>query len=188
MYDYFWKEWYVYTNILATSATNWEGSFVFAKSNGTFFKENSASWQDVSTPIVSKVLTSWLDVSGVQGYQRFYRGLILGEYRGTHTLKVSVATDYKPYYDEQFNMATSVLTGTVTNDASYYGDYATGSTDSVYQFQFRPKNQKCQSMQLLIEDSFSTGNEGFTISGITLIAGVKKGTFKLPATKTMNPT
>ena len=142
VYDYFWKEWYVYTNILATSSTNWEGSFVFAKSNGTFFKENSASWQDVSTPIVSKVLTSWLDVSGVQGYQRFYRGLILGEYRGTHTLKVSVATDYKPYYDEQFNMATSVLTGTVTNDASYYGDYATGSTDSVYQFQFRPKNQK----------------------------------------------
>ena len=187
VYDYFWKEWYVYTNILATSATNWDGSFVFAKTNGTFFKENEAKWTDVSTSIVSKIETSWLDMNGVQGLQRIYRGLILGEYRGAHTLKISVATDFKPYFDEQFFISTSALTGPVTSDASFYTNYATGSTDSVYQFQFRPKNQKCQSMQLIIEDSFSSGNEGFTISGISFIVGQKKGVFKLPATKTMTP-
>jgi len=186
IYDYLYEEWYTYTNILATSATNWEGSFVFAKSNGTFYKENIASWLDVATPIISKIQTGWLSLAGIQGFQRIYKGLILGEYRGSHTLKVSIGTNFKTYFDEQITVSTSTLTGAITTDSSYFADYATGTTDSVYQFTFRPATQKCESMRFLIEDAFTSGNEGFTISALSLEVGAKQGLAKLTQTKNMS--
>jgi hypothetical protein len=189
VYDYFFQVWTTFTNQESVSAVGWQNNFVFLKTNGEAWQE-SASYADNGSVIRTRISTQWFQTGGLQGFQRCYNGIILGEYIGDHRLRVRVAYDFEPFYREEFIMNPAPVVNGDVFGTGIYGSGSFGGGTGVYQFEFKPARQKCQSMRLLIEDAFpdNQGTGAFNITGLTLGIGVKGGTNRLPDTQTMRAT
>lgn len=189
VYDYYYDSWSVYTNQPAVSATSWNGEYVYLKDSGITLKEVVGSYSDDGVAIKTKIETSWISVAGLQGFQRLYSIMLLGNYVGSHTLKATLSYDFRDYSTESFTIIPSqVVIGSVFGSVSPYGSEATfGSGTGVYQFEIKPANQKCSSFKLTIEDLFpdSTGTGGFTINSVSSTIGVKRGMNKLNSNQIM---
>ena len=110
-----------------------------------------------------KLVTSWLSFSGLQGLQRIYKFLVLGDYKSPHTLNVSAAYNFNPSITQ-----TDAIPVT--------------STIVPLQYRINLAQQKCEALQLTIQDTPTSGTgEGLAISNMSLEAGIKKGMQKLPA-------
>lgn len=192
VYDSYFQQWSTFTNQVSVSSLTWNNQFMLAKSDGTVLYEVADFFSDVNVPIPAKIVTGNLSFAGIQGFQRIYSGMILGEYEGEHTLKVSIANDFQEFYNEEFTtVPNETVNGTSYGGASPYGTGVYGdSEDGVYQFKFQPKNQKCQSMRIKIEDLFptGTGTASFNISAITFEVGVLPGSVRLGQSKVMAST
>lgn len=116
------------------------------------------------SPVYLRATKGWISFAGVQGYQRVYKMLILGDYISAHTLKVSIYTD--------FNEAAPVQTVTLT---------PTGS--GVYQFRVFMKQQKCQAVKVILEEQGSVGAEGLRLSGLVFEVGVLPNAERIAAAK-----
>lgn len=156
VYDYYHGRWSVFTNISAVDATIYNDRYTYLKSDGTVLYENSSSFSDNGSYIVMKIVTAWMQLAGIQGYQRVYNVQALGDYKSAHQLNVSFGYDFS---------STWAYTGTRTFSAS-----------GVYQTEFCPTRQKCQAIRVKIVDSETTGdNEGFSLSNFALEVGIKSG-------------
>lgn len=187
VYDYFFQVWTTFTNQAAVSAVGWQNSFVFLRSTGEALQESPGTYSDNGSVVRTQIGTQWFQVGGLQGFQRCYTGVLVGRYIGEHRLRVKVAYDFENFYREEFFMnPIPIVTGDAFGTGSYgSGDFGGGT--GVYQFEFKPARQKCQSMRLLIEDTFpdNTGTGAFNITGLTLVIGVKGGTNRLPDVQRM---
>lgn len=190
VHDYYWDAWYTHTRQELVSAAGWLGSFVTAKSDGTVLKEVEGSYSDNGVPIKTRIETSWVSTGGLQGYQRLYKLLLLGEYVGEHTLKATLSYDFEPFSRESFTVVPSaVVTGASYGSSSPYGNneatYGAGS--GLYQFELKPARQKCQSFKIVIEDLFpdSEGTGAFSLSSVVSVVGLKGTTNKLSSANTM---
>lgn len=191
MYDYYYKKWSTFSNQAAVAAINWQTNYLFAHADGLVWQENRESYADNNVPIIPKIGTQWFDWAQIQGFQRVQRCVLLGEYRGPHNLKVSVYYDYENSPREVFyyNMANNDY-GTTYGSTSPYGapvDVVYGTLDGIYQFQIDFERQRCQALRLVIEGVFpeSDGTPAFTLSAVTFLVATKKGTMRLPYTKSM---
>ena len=188
LFDYFFNQWGTFTNHQGADSIVDNGVFYLLKTNGQVWKESPGFYQDVNLPIRRKITTAWIKVNGIQGFARIHRILVLGDYKSKHLLRISVAADYQQSPNQFFTFdASKVLDSNVYGQGSTYGSdnpYG-GVSDSVYQFRCHLQQQKCQSIQLTVEDLYSEGSPGEAslISDITLEVSVKKGTAKLKASK-----
>lgn len=194
VYDYYYDQWSTFTNYQAVDCDIFQNNFVLLRENGYVHQENTASYADgydggtQHIPLV--IETANFSFAGLNGFQRVYRALLLGEYKGRHSTVVSFAYDYSPVYVDSATF----------DGYSVIGQYAYGSTgpygethgdvyggDYVpYQFRIHLKQQKCTAIRVKIEDTqTSPFNEGFNLSGITLQVGVKPSTYKLPENKSL---
>jgi hypothetical protein len=187
VYDYYFKAWSTYTRQAAVSAANWQDTYVWLDVNGNMLQEVEGSYADNGVPIRSLIETSWISLGGLQGFQRFYRLQLLGGYVGNHTLRTTLAYDFEPFDRESFSIVPSdageaSVIGQTYGTSSPYGAEATyGSGTGVYQWEVRPARQKCSAFKLIIEDLFPEGDAtgGFTLSGVTMVVGVKGGLRRL---------
>ena len=102
---------------------------------------------------------------GLQGYQRAFWFLLIGDYISSHQLSVSTYTDFSTTPDE---------TVTITPI----------STDSLENWRVFFKNQRCQSFQISIQEVYTgTFGQGLNLSGLNLIAGVKSSFRTISAAK-----
>lgn len=165
MYDYFVGQWSVFTGINAVSAVNWQGSYSWARSDGTVFQEGT-NFDDAGTAISLKIGTSWLKMSGLQGYHRTKRLYILGDYKSSHQLTVQVYYDYETTIGETHTINPDSILGVNGND-------------TVYQFRLALKRQKCEAIKIVLFDSF-TGMpaEGYNLSSLELKVQMKRGMWK----------
>lgn len=157
-----------------------DGQFVFAKSDGNVLRESTETYGDAGAPVASVIETGWISFAGLQGYQRVYRIDLLGGYVGAHLLKVSVAYDFREYFEEVFYCTPAdLILGGAFGEGDTFGEGTTygGDVDGVYNFKMRPARQKCSSIKLKIEDVFETGDPtgGFALSAITFQVGIKTG-------------
>lgn len=165
VYDYYFDQWSVFTNISAVDSCIFENKFTYLKSDGSVLEE-STGYTDDGAFIPLSLVTSWISMAGMQGFQRIYKALLLGEQKGNHTLRVKVRRDFD----------STILQ---TDDID-----ATAISPAVYQWRVFPKVQKCEAIQLEMTDVQTSGfNEGFSISDLTLEIGIKTGGFKLPASQ-----
>lgn len=163
VYDYYVNTWSVFTNQSAVDSMFHENLYYILKSNGQILKETPGVFSDNGAFISMKLVSSWLGLAGLQGFQRVRKMLILGEYLSAHNLSVSFAYDFDQ---------TAFQTTTVT------------PTANVYQFRVNIERQKCESLRVTIQDVFtSTNGESFSLSAIGFEAGMKRGLDKLGATK-----
>lgn len=115
-----------------------------------------------------KATTGWLSFAQVQGFQRVYKLLILGDYKSAHRLQVQVSVDF-----DDTVVQTSTITATATPP---------------YQYRVFMTRQKCESIKFTIQDLAPTvgaWTEGYTFGNMAFEIGVKRGLNKLPASKSV---
>ncbi len=182
VYDYYVKQWSIFTNHNANDAVIFEELFTFVQPTGAVWQETPGVFNDNGNFIQLNVVTSWLSVAQLQGFQRCYRALFLGQYVSPHQLLVSVGYDFNPNTTQQ----TYINPGTLFSITDYGADSPYGSGTPyggaypLYEFRVDMERQKCTAIQFGIQDIQSSNfGEGLALSGFNLTVGVKKGTNKL---------
>jgi hypothetical protein len=125
-----------------------------------------AGYVDYATGYSLLMKTGWINFSGIQGIQRIYRIMLLGELASTHTMRVRLAFDYESSFTE---------THTISSANAVLGS-------SGYQFAVSPQRTKCEAIQIEISDTSPTG-ESFNLAGLSFVAGIKRGGAQLRAGK-----
>ena len=167
IYDYDFDQWSTRTfttaDITPIDALVYNNKITIAAGSDGVWEQTSLFRDNFD--FTTSLETGWINVSGIQGYQRVKRAIILGQYKSEHTLTVRVGYDYNEDYSEIYSF--------------------TPAPENPLQFEFQIANQKCSSIRFKIVDSAVSGNllEGNTLTNLTLIVGVKKGISKLPYTK-----
>jgi hypothetical protein len=187
VYDYYVKQWYVFTNLAPVDAVNSNAQYCLVKDSGQVLRESADLYTDAGAFIQQKIKTAWINLANVQGFQRVYKILLLGEYKSPHRLRVQIAKDFNPNPVQEVYITASG-SGFETEN---WGDDATwGSVDywggewPAYQFRIFLEQQKCESIQITIEESQSSDfGQGFALSNIGLEFGIKQGLNKLASGK-----
>jgi hypothetical protein len=186
-YDYFTQQWGTDTGLEGEAAVMWQQRPVILQSNGVVLVENTSSFKDSGSSIKMKFVTPWISMAGLQGAQRIYRALFLGELKSEHLLRIKVSYDFQDETREQFIFDTDAILGSsyYGSDAYYGASEYNGGSDSLYQVEIRPAIQKCQSIRFEIDDLNPSHVEGagFSMTGLLLEVGVKAGVYRLPTTK-----
>lgn len=180
-YDYFFKQWVVDEVQYGADACIFQNLFTYANPNGTMFQETVGSYTDNSNFYPLRIWTSWLSFAGLQGFQRVWQFLLLGSYKSPHTLQVRLAYDFmvSAIQEESIDATTLLGTGVYGSDATYGDTTPYGGNGSFYQFRITPNQQKCQAIQVQIEDvQTSDYGEGFSLSALSFMLGVKQGQYK----------
>lgn len=190
VYDYYFKQWSIFTNYDAQDAVNYQGVYHFLKADGTVRKEVEDSFEDAGAQVPFNIDTAWIKFDGMQGYQRVLMVHVLGNYRSAHTLKMDLSYDYEDAITETvtWNPSTALNTSTWGSDATW-GEAGTvwgGSGETTYQIRHKPRRQKCQAMKIGISGLQSSPyGEGFQLSGLALTVGVYGGGNRLRQEKTI---
>lgn len=182
MYDYYVDQWGIHTNIKAISAVIYQNAHTYLNIYGQVYQEDPTSFKDGSEPVLMSLTTSWINVAGLQGFERFYFANLLGTYHSPFKLQMLMAYDYNP------SATQSVIVLPEGNPAEDYGGEALwgsggpwgGSDGNVFSSRVFPDRQKCQSFQVTLQEIYDpslgqSAGEGLSLSGLALIIGVKRG-------------
>lgn len=191
MYDYFYEQWATFVGVPAISGCISEGLHTLLNDQGSVYQETPGTYLDGSNPVLLGLTTAWINLAGLQGYQRAYFFYLLGRYLTPHKLQVSVAYDYnsspsqsslisptnysQPYGGPNPNPGD----GTDSEDPYGQGTPYGGETD-VEQWRIFLTKQRCQSFQITIEEIYDqsfgvSAGAGLTLSGINVLYGYKSG-------------
>lgn len=189
-FDWYYKSWSVFTGHFGLDACVWkEDTFVYLRNDGRVFLRNSDTYTDGGSPYSLKIRTAPIRIEDIaQGFWLLKHVNVLGDYRSLHRLRVNL------YYDrDESPFETFVVTpagfveteefgdDTPYGDADYYGgDIAS----SEYQFQFKPKRSKVQTIRFEFLDIPGSGaGASYEITELALEVGLKSGTAKLSAAR-----
>lgn len=183
-YDYYYQQWAVFTLPEAVSAVIFGGYHTLLALENRLFQESATSYLDGSSPVLMSWVTGWINLAGIQGFQRVSQVQLLGEYKSPHKLQLEVGYDYQA--------RTQSVMITPTNYSGPYGSelYGGGSPyggpSSREQFRIFTTQQKCQAFQVALREVYDSSleaqaGEGLTLSGFNLVVGLKKGYVPLPA-------
>lgn len=191
VYDYYAKQWSVFTNFEAYDAVLWKGAYVLLKTNGAIWKEEPGYFKDDGAPIRVAIVTGWLSLATVVGYQRIYKYALLGEYKSPHLLKVSVGYDHSVAYtdSEVFDPETDMGVTTFGDGATFGADAVYGGENIAYRYVASLKTQKCTAIRFRIEElttaATAGSQEAFNITTLGLLAGIKSGMGKLKSSQNL---
>jgi len=168
LYDDVMGCWSVFTNHQGLSATVWNGSYVYVRPSGEVYIEDDSSYLDSASSYPLLVQLQFIKAQSIQGFQRLKRVAMLGDYENGssqgHGVQISAAYDFGTAFSQPV--------------AYYFGQ---SSTSGTFQYRERLARQKCDAVQLLIQE-IVTGAAGeyvdFTDLGLEIVA--KKGLNKLP--------
>lgn len=190
VYDYYQKQWGTFSGIAARDALMWQSQYIFLRTNGNVYYDVPGYYKDAGGPIRMKIGTGWISFATVAGFQRIYSLFILGEYKSSHILKVSIGYNYSEAYSQiAYIRPDDVLDVKTYGEDSPYGEEGTlyGGRNSAYRFNINMKTQKCESIRFLIEEITTAATPGdqsaFNITAIAMEAGLKVGTAKLRASQ-----
>ena len=178
IYHTFFKKWTTFSGLPATAATSNQSVWYTASNTGVFKATPGQTYDDGNSPIISTVKTSWISIAGIEGFQRIYAILFLGDNQlTTDRLKMNLYYDFRTYIGQQLSIQPSQNVGTYGSDNPYGANVYGGTNDGTAQYVARPRQQKCTSIQIEIMDDFPTGARGssFTFSELALLVGVKEG-------------
>lgn len=168
VYDYkqrVWTRFMISDSTGGLCCTVWNGNNIYAgnlDSDYNFIVEDSAAQNDDTGVFEGVVETPWIKVGALAGYQRVRRVVVTGHISGTVNLKVSLFTDYN-----------SIVTADQTRN------FATGTTDGEpIRLEMHVTNQKCAAIKVRIEDITGAGGSTWTLNGVSLEVGVKRGVAK----------
>lgn len=186
MYDYYYQQWGTFYGVPAVSSTLFQGLHTYINSSGQVFQETPGTYVDGSSPVLMSFTTSWLNMAGVQGYQRAYYFFLLANYLSPHKLSMQIGYDYNPYPSQAYVITPDNFAGTYGDDATYGSGSPYGGASPIEQWRNSFSQQRCQAFQITLTEIFDPSHNtapgaGFTLSGINVVFGVKKAWPRLPA-------
>jgi len=174
-----WYEWQIQTlntsNQKIVDHRLVDGNYQLLQDNGTILSASKAleifTDQYISSGGVTttdnydmEVQMHTISANGLQGAQRVYRVQLLGDYKDSHDLTMSVFNDYQE---------TAIETQTT----------GVSSDSDPYLFRIHLKNQKSRSISVKV--LISSNQEGAVLTGLAFEVGLRPGSFKLPAAQTI---
>jgi hypothetical protein len=186
LYDYYFKQWSTWSNYEGEAAILWKGAYCRLGSDGKVYKE-STGYHDAGAEIRRIVKTAPIkNPFSAQGYMRVRYFEILGEYKSPHRMRVTVFFNYEPGMDSysfEWNPADA-MNVTAYGDGLYGDGYYGGAGSAVYQLGHETRMQKCQSIQIQMEDipELPPG-ESCILTEVMLEVGLKGGGMRLVNSK-----
>lgn len=173
VFNYMQQKWTSFSNHKAKSAISFDNSYYYLRTDNLLYKESS-DFNDNGTSIKLKLESGWLSFSGVQGFQRIYKLLLLGAFKSSHKIRIKIAYDYIEAYTEEkiINVADFTDSGTY-GSYSPYGAEPTYGAANQYQLRLDFSRQKCQSIKISIEDIQDNHGEALELSNALFVVGVK---------------
>lgn len=165
VFDYENGQWSVFPGYPGGDAAVWSGSYCRAFAS-TVRREVPGNFSDAGAAYGWKLRTSWLKLSALQGFQRIYRALLLGKLSSAASVTIRIYADYDgtaPVETVTRSLATSDFAG------------------AVLQVEHHLARQKCEAVAFEVE--CTAAGQGFSLTNLTLQAGMKRGAKKLPAAK-----
>lgn len=180
VYDFYFNQWSTHTNISAISATLYQNDHTYLNSFGQVYQEAVNTYTDGSVPVLMSLTTSWMNVAGLQGFERFYFGNLLGTYFTPFKLNVQLAYDYNASATQNIIIQPNNFTPAWGGEAQWGSGQPWGGPGNVFSARFFPVKQKCQSFQVSLQEIYDASlgvapGAGLTLSGLALIVGVKRG-------------
>jgi hypothetical protein len=180
MYDYFYNQWGTHSNTAAISSTLYQNSLTYLNKYGQIMQEAPNTYKDGSVPVLMSFTTSWINIAGLQGYERFYFANLLGTYFTPFKLEVGLAYDYNPSAIQNIQVLPDNYVANWGGEAQWGSGGPWGGLGNIFSARLFPEKQKCQSFQVSIQEvydpSFSQpSGQGLSLSGLALVVGVKKG-------------
>lgn len=188
MYDYYFGQWGTFVNVPAISSTLYQGLHTYLNKFGLVFQETPSLYLDGSKPVLMSFTTGWMNLAGLQGFERAYFFYLLGTYITPHKIGIQIAYDYAPTPSQGVTIPPDNFSPVYGADPIYGNGSPYGGSPSLEQWKVYFDQQKCQAFQLIMQESYDAtfgvpAGAGFTLSGLTLIVGAKKGYPTLPAAR-----
>ena len=170
VYDYLLDVWYRFTNhqsCAGGSCEMWKGNFSFLNAGGAMKVQNAGYLDDFAagtgTYIPTTLETAWIKSGDVEGLQRVYKALVLGELIVGHTLTINVGFDYDSAYTDTKTWTPAELAALPR-----------------YQLEIRPSRQRCQAIRFRIQDTGTppTESQGYIMTYLMLEVGIQQGLYK----------
>lgn len=190
MYDYYYQQWGTFTNLFGISSTLFGGMHTYLNSFGQVYQEVVGSYVDGSQPVLMNFTTAWINIAGLQGFERFYFMYLLGTYYSPFKLNTQIAYNYNPNNFQNVTVTPDNASAPWGGEAlwgsgsTWGGGMNSGSSSdtsgNVFTARIFPAQQKCMSFQISIQEVFDASigqspGQGLTLSGLDLIVGAKKG-------------
>jgi hypothetical protein len=124
--------------------------------------------------------TGWINLAGLQGYERFYHMLLLGTYATPFKLNVQFAYDYNSSNQQAISVTPIAPVPAWGGNALWGSGSPWGGPALPFKARVFPQIQKCSSFQVTINELYDpqygiAAGAGLTLSGLNLITGIKKG-------------
>lgn len=196
-FDYDRGQWSTFTNHEGYDAAVINNTYHYLRSNSVVFRETVDQHADGLARITLRFETAWLHIhEHLQGFQRFWKLLLLGTWSSPHQLGVSHRVNFEeawtdPYYldatgeeagaegwitgDNANPIGEDPITGTAYGEGEYgEGEYG-GIAPDVYQWRYGI-HENGQAVQFRFEDFEKAGLSGasFELTEMTIVGGIKK--------------
>lgn len=192
MYDYYVGQWGTFSNVPAISSTIYQELHTYVNSFGQVYQEKPGTYLDGSKPVLISFTTSWINMAGLQGYQRVYYFYLLGTFLTPHYLNVSLAYDYNSAITQVEMIQPTNYSLPYGGDSPYGNPLGTGygGGGNIEQWRIDPEQQQCQAIQVTINEIYNPffgtiAGAGLTLSGLNFIIGAKSRYPRLPAVNTV---
>ncbi len=180
MYDYYYNRWAVFEGIPAVTSTLYGDLHTYADTAGNVFQETPGQYLDGSSPVLIGFTTGWLNLAGLQGYQRAFWMLLLGEYITPHKLSVGIAYDYNPSIVDQAIVIPDNFSEPFGDDSGNFGDVGPfGGPGNVEDPRIFFSTQRCQAIQITVQELYDSSfgipaGQGLSLSGLSIVCGTKR--------------
>jgi len=156
MYDYLYKKWATWTPPAGISDCIFQGQHTYVDATGQVYQETPGLYVDgTATPVLWSFTTAWIKLMGLQGYQRAFWFLLIGDYISAHKLAVSLYTDFSTTPDSSVTITPN-------------------SQDALENWRVFFTKQRCQSFQVQMSEVYTgTLGQGLNLSGVNLVVGAK---------------
>lgn len=180
MYDYYFSQWGTFEGVPAISSTLYQNLHTYIDSFGRVFQESPGLFLDGSAPVLMSFTTSWLNLAGLQGYERAYYFYLLGTYISPHKLVLQISYDYQSGITQQTIISPFNYNAPWGGDKTWGASTPWGGTATLEQWKIHLQRQTCQAFQITMNEVFdasygTTAGAGLTLSGINCAVGIKKG-------------
>lgn len=188
MYDYYYGQWGTFTNVPALSSTLYNSLHTYINSSGAVFQETPGTYLDNSNPVLISFTTSWLNLAGLQGFERAYYFYLLATYLSPHKLQIQIAYDYNPSPTQSTMITPDNYSVNYGADTLWGSTPTWGGQSNIEQWRVFLQQQKCQAFQITINEFYdpsmgAMAGAGLTISGLDVVVGTKSSYPRLRASR-----
>lgn len=191
MYDYFYQQWGTFVGVSALSSTLYQGLHTYISPRGGVFQETPGQYLDNGNPVLIQFQTGPIWLAGILGYQRAWELMLQGSYYSPHFLVVNIAFDYGAS-SQQYIIGQSG-TGVYGSDAIYGQTIPFGGPSISRPQRIQLDDQRCQTFQFSFQEQYDpsqgvAAGAGFTLSNVSCLVGIKKGSRPFSAAQTVGGT